>query len=83
MPPKDEAGYREWDRWYTWKHMMEWREDPEAIYEIGSEWFTQELEDVQARKLMPKAVFKPKQFKRCYQISLKCTGRNLNITRIP
>ncbi len=71
LPPKDEMGYKAWDHWYTWRYMMEWRQDPESIYEIGSEQFTQMIEDAQARKLMPKAIFKPKQFRTYYQLKMK------------
>ncbi len=71
MPPKGEKEFKEWDHWYTWRHMMEWREDPESVYEVGSEWLTQELEDTKARKLMPKAVPKKKSFRIKYQIKLE------------
>lgn len=31
-PPSDYEGYKEWDRWFTWRYLLEFIEDPEEKY---------------------------------------------------
>src|SRR3990172_7695111 len=35
-PPEKYEDRRRWDKWYVWRYLMELKEDPEAIYQIGS-----------------------------------------------
>lgn len=35
MPPIDDyEAYKKWDRWFTWKYLMQFDEDPEDVYQI-------------------------------------------------
>ena len=35
-PPKVYEEYKKWDRWFTWRYLLELREDPEDVYQIGN-----------------------------------------------
>ena len=35
-PTTNYEEYKEWDRWFIWKYLLEFREDPEDMYQIGN-----------------------------------------------
>lgn len=49
-PPKDFERYKQWDKWFLRRYMLEWVEEPEQIYEIGAESFTHEVEKAVMQK---------------------------------
>ena len=49
-PPIDYEEYKKWDAWFIRKYMLEWVEEPEAFYEIGSEAFDHEVQKATMQK---------------------------------
>ncbi len=36
-PPKEYGfEYKKWDSWYIWRYLLEFKEDPEEIYQVGA-----------------------------------------------
>ena len=33
---KDEHMYKKWDSWFIWRYLLEFKEDPEEIYQVGA-----------------------------------------------
>ncbi len=38
---KDTKAYQKWDSWYVWRYLLEFKEDPEEIYQVGASEITE------------------------------------------
>ena len=75
--PKDGTfeDHQAWDRWHLYSIMMEWVEDPELVYEIGSEELIYRSHQKESYKKMVSASKKKKRVNSPRFICPKCRVR--------